>query len=127
MSKEGILNAKKEMPMALDVAMFSREQLRIMSEHKFNRSDMTLAIYCVMNHNVNTGAVHSRKISELAACLPGDKPGSTLDQSTIRQSVEKCRESGFAELRIDGMKLTGKLLHLAKAYLPDPDADAVDI
>lgn len=108
---------KRDFPMALDVLCVSDKQFELMVSHKFGKAFMRLSIFFLLNYNVNTGAIHRKRVSEIAA-----RAGVGLGD--VYAFKVFASEIGFADFRIHHMKLTGKLKHYPKVRWSE-EADAV--
>lgn len=107
------------MQMKLDYALFSEQQIDILSkkETDWNGHDLRFAAYLQMNFNTNTRAVFRRKPKEIA-----DELG--FHPSFIYAAMQKMNASGYAELYIKNKKIAGKLKHTAKESFADSENSA---
>lgn len=114
------MSNKVDFPMALDVLCVSDQQFDLMLEHKFGKAFMRLSVYFLLNYNVNTGAIHRKRVSEIAS-RAGVALGDVYAFKTFAKKI------GFADFRIQNMKLTGKLKQYPKVRWSEEDDAVVEV
>ncbi|MXZ00243.1 hypothetical protein F4Y93_06185 [Candidatus Poribacteria bacterium] len=109
-----------DFPMALDVLCVSDRQFDLMIEHEFGKAFMRLSIYFSLNYNVNTGAIHRKRVSEIAA-------RARVNLGDVYAFKAFAKKIGFADFRISNMKLTGRLKHTPKVRWSEEDNEIIEV